>query len=607
MKFIDKILPEVLKDNFTSQKYLKMEEIVLSYSKLRERVNGKEEEKEKAIKNLKEIRAELSTSVFYGVEKFFDTTLAQLYDGFDFCENNVELRSYLDTHNVVLVPNHQSHADYVAINYMFYKKYKTPLYVAGGNNLNIFPIGPIFRKSGCFFIRRTFANDILYKLTLEAYLYYMLIEGNPIEFFFEGGRSRTGKLLQPRFGLYQMLIEAHKEIPENERKPLAFVPVSIVHEYVPEQKALARELDGGKKVKENAAQVFGLIRLFSYQFGNIHIALGNPVVLKVHEENVKLQTQRLAFDCFTEVGKNMRLTPTSLLSMILLDEPSGALKWDEIIHKARAIITFCRKFKIPMTESLAEENYEKALGRSIDILIGNKKVEVIGTPQNGHVFYAIIEDSRKEILYFKNTVLHHFLVPWIVNLAWVKLFNGQIKTVDDLKRFFLMQRKQLVFEFYLPSVKEFQTRALEVISDAVKKPVQSLEECMELDHKELYQILSSVSPFARVNNYLIEAYYVAGLTLIELYHDQKEGFKVDTYTKRSKDVFEAEKRLKRVIKYPESYSVPLSKSALQYYTHIKLVESKTGFYVVNDIEKLKSAVDSFEHDLTNQLILNVLN
>ena len=293
--------------------------------------------------------------------------------------------------------------------------------------------------------------------------------------------------------------------------------------------------------------------------------------------------------------------------MILLDEPTGALKWDEIIQKARAIIVFSRKFNIPMTESLSEENYEKALGRSIDILIGNKKVEVIGTPQSGHVFYAIIEDSRKEILYFKNTVLHHFLVPWIVNMAWVKLFNGQIKSVDDLKRFFLSQRKQLVFEFYLPSVKAFQTKALEIISDAVKKPVNSLDDCMELDHKELYQILSSVSPFARVNNYLIEAYYIAGLSLIELYHDQKEGFKMDTYTKRTKDVFEAEKRLKRVIKYPESFSIPLSKSALQYYTHIKLVESRTGFYVVNDIEKLKSAVESFEHDLTNQLILNVLN
>ena len=127
MKFLDKILPEALKDNFTSSKYLKMEEIVLSYPKLKDRVNGRVEDRDKAIKNLKEIRAELSTTVFYGVEKFFDTTLAQLYDGFNFNENSIELKNYLNDHNVVLVPNHQSHADYVAINYMFFKKYRIAL------------------------------------------------------------------------------------------------------------------------------------------------------------------------------------------------------------------------------------------------------------------------------------------------------------------------------------------------------------------------------------------------------------------------------------------------------------------------------------------------
>ncbi len=611
MKFLEKIFPEAIihavKDNLTPQSIQHMEEIVLSYPKLKSRLEGKPDDKDKALKNLKEIRAELSMPMFYALEKFFDTTLTQLYDGFNFNENSIELKKYLDNHSVVLVPNHQSHADYIAINYMFYKKYHRPLFVAGGNNLNIFPIGPIFRKSGCFFIRRSFANDILYKLTLEAYLFYMLKEGNPIEFFFEGGRSRTGKLLPPRFGLYQMIIEAHQELKPEERKPLAFVPVSIVHEYVPEQKSLAQELDGAKKVKENAAQVFGLIRLFSYQFGNIHISLGNPVELDQADDNIKLQTQRLAFDCFTEVGKNMSLTPTSLLAIILLDEPTGALKWDEILLKGRAIISFCKKFRIPYTDSLEEENFEKSIGRSIDILIGNKKVEVIGTPQSGHVFYAIIESSRKEILYFKNTVLHQFLVPWIVNMAWVKLFNGQIQNVEDLRRFFLAQRKQLVFEFYLPSIKEFQMKALEIISDAVGKPVESLEACMELNHKELYQILTRVSPFARINNYLIEAYYVAGLTLMELYRDQKEGFKLDTYTKKSKEVFESERKLKRVIKYPESYSVPLSKSSLQYYTHIKLVDSKAGFYQVVDADKLKAVVGSFEHDLTNQLILNVLS
>lgn len=590
-------------DNFKE-----MEEIVLNYPKLKERIGNREEDREKALKNLKEIRAELSLPFLKGFEKFLDASLSQLYDGINFNDNGNNLRALSETNNIVLVPNHQSHADYVAMNYIYFKKYQSPLFVAGGNNLNIFPIGPLFRRSGCFFIRRTFANDILYKLTLEAYLHYMLVKGNPIEFFFEGGRSRTGKLLPPRYGLYQMLIEAHHAIAEDVRRPLKFIPVSIVHEYVPEQKSLVRELDGAKKKKESAGQVFGLVRLFSYQFGNVHINVGRQVDMPpVDMENLKTQTQKLAFECFFEVGKNMRVTPTSLLAMILLDEPTGALKWEEILAKARHIVSYCQKFNVPITDSIQPANLEKSLERSIDILIGNKKVEAIGNTNGNHVFYSIKDDSRKEILYFKNTVLHHFLVPWIVNMGWINLFSGHITNVDDLKKFFITHRKQLMHEFYLPTVKEFLISTLEIVSDAVGREVKTLEECMELSHKELYLILQKVSLFSRACNYLLEAYYVCGLTLTALSKEYKEGFKMETFLKKYKEVFESERKLKRIIKYAESYSVPLSKSSLQYFIHTGIVASNSGYYAVNDSEKLAEALAKVESDLSSQLSINLLN
>lgn len=590
-------------DNFKE-----MEDIVLAYPKLRDRIGSKEEDREKVIKNLKEIRAELSLPFLKTFEKFLDASLSQLYDGINFNDNGLNLKDLSLENNIVLVPNHQSHADYVAINYVYFKKYHSPLFVAGGNNLNIFPIGPLFRRSGCFFIRRTFANDILYKLTLEAYLHYMLVKGNPIEFFFEGGRSRTGKLLPPRFGLYQMLIEAHLAIPEAKRMPLKFIPVSIVHEYVPEQKSLARELDGGKKQKESAGQIFGLVKLFSYQFGNVHINIGNPVTMPpIEVDNLKAQTQKLAFECFFEVGKNMRVTPTSLLAMILLDEPTGALKWEEILAKARHMVDFCQKFGVPITESLIPGKLEKSLERSIDILIGNKKVEAIGNVNGNHVFYSIRDDSRKEILYFKNTVLHHFLVPWIVHMGWVNLFSGNISNVDDLKKFFMNQRKQLTHEFYLPTVKEFLSQTLAIVSDAIGREVTTLEECIELSHKELYLILTKVSLFSRACNYLLEAYFVCGLTLRSLLNDHKEGFKMETFLKRYKEVFESERKLKRIIKYAESYSIPLSKSSLQYFVHSGVVASNSGYYAVTDTQKLHDVLVKIEADLSGQLSVNLLN
>jgi glycerol-3-phosphate O-acyltransferase len=292
--------------------------------------------------------------------------------------------------------------------------------------------------------------------------------------------------------------------------------------------------------------------------------------------------------------------------MILLDEPNGAIKWDEIRNKAKQIIQYCQTFKVPITDSILPLNLDKSLERSMDILIGNKKVEVIGNPTGQHVFYSIKEDSRKEILYFKNTILHHFLSPWIVHMALTNIFNGHIKTVEDLKKIFISQRKQLLHEFYLPTVKEFFNQALEIVSDAINREIKTLDECVELTHKELYLVLAKVGIFARSCNYLIEAYFISGVTLLDLTRDYESGFKLDTYLKRNKEMFEAEKKLKRFIKYSESYSVPLSKSSLTYYVYTKMVENRNGIYVLSDKEKLLPIINKMEQDLSSQLIVNLL-
>lgn len=586
-----------------------LENIVLSYPKLKERIETRDKpklEREKALKNLEEIKADFSVTYIRGFERLLDNTIPKLYDGVHFNDGGIDFKKLVKDSCVVLVPNHQSHADYVAINYMFYKTYRFPLYVAGGNNLNIFPIGTLFRKSGCFFIRRSFASDILYKLTLEAYLYYLLKTGRPIEFFFEGGRSRTGKLLPPKYGLYSMLLHAHQQLCLEEKKKLVFVPVSIMHEYVPEQKSLTKELSGGKKKKESTGQLFGLFKLFAYQFGNVHINIGKPVEAYLGlEDDEKRITQDLAFKCFREVGKNMMVTPSSLLATVLLDEPFGALMWGDLVNKSRAIIKYCSLYDIPFTDSLRDEKIETTLERTMDIFIGNRKVEVIGKHHQGAQYYSIREEARSELLYFKNTILHHFLVPAIINIAWINLFNGEINNVADLKRFFLEQRSMLKHEFYLPTVKQFFYRCLTTISDCIGRKVTSLDDLMKLSHKELYSIVAKIGVFARVLNYINECYYICALSFKELHAEYATGVKNDTYTKKTREVFDREKQYDRLIRYPESYSLPLVKSALAFFEHQKIVERKDGLLTVVDQEKLDFIVRRYEKDLSDLMTLNI--
>jgi glycerol-3-phosphate O-acyltransferase len=588
-----------------------LKEIVLSYPKLKVRIDEKRITKEKIFKILTEIAATYSTKVMQYFSKGLDISLERLYDGINFnYPADMDFKSLCEENNVVLVPNHQSHADYLAINYMVFKHFGFPLYVAGGINLNVFLVGELFRRSGCFFIRRTFQSDISYRLVLEAYLYYLMKTGKTIEFFFEGGRTRSGKLLSPRFGLYQMLLESHSTLPLEKRKKLLFVPVSIVHEFVPEQKTLSQELEGGKKQKENLFQVFKVLKLFSHQFGNVHINLGHPIegplLDNCEADEKRVLTQRLAFNCFRRVGKNLLVTPTALLSLVLLEEPSGALKWKDISSKCHFIVNFCKKFKIPFVNSLKNEYFNKTIERAMEILVGNEKVDIIKGRDAANIFYSIKIDARKELLYSKNSILHHFLIPWTIHSAWIKVFKGKIENVDELKDFFLKERDQLKHEFYLPTTKEFLQHTLFVISEIIGRKIRSLEECLDLEYKELYLVASSTGLFARSGSYLFEGYYLAALSIKELNEKPSlDGFKFDHFKKSIKDLYNNEKTLDRFIKYPESCSLPLMKTSLKYFTHQGIIENSGGGYFVINGSKLDNLIKEFEEKLIEGQTFNV--
>ena len=578
----------------------KERKIVLDYPKLRDYLKEHPDHSSRVEKNLRRIRADFSHRVIGKVERFLDISLNILYDGITTTlPGDMDFKEECKDKHIILVPNHQSHADYLALNYMIYKHYKISTYIAGGENLNIFPLGRIFRGCGCFFIRRTFARDHLYRLTLEAYIYFLLESGHPIEFFFEGGRSRTGRLLPPRYGLYQMILEAYEMLES--KKPLCFVPVSIVHEYVSEQKTLTRELGGAKKARENIRQLVKLFKLVTYQFGNMHIKLGRPVS-PPKSESLREVSQKLAFKCFHVVGSNMSLTPSSLLALILLDEPTGALKWNDILQRSKCIIDHCKHFSIPFVSSLDMDKYERSLGRSLDIMIGNGKINIIGKKSQGHVFYSIRNDTRIELLYFKNTILHHFLVPWVVNLSWIGLFNGSVKTVENLKDLFLTQLDRLKHEFYLPSKDEFLNLSLRIFSHAVGRKIESLDECMNFSHKDIFAVASKVGIFSRVCSYITEGHYLSAKALIKC---QDKIISREKFFKKVNKIHSMEISFNKILHYPESCIRPVLENGLKYFISRKIIQREMGSYRIVDKKALTSLLENYEMDLQDRLSFNI--
>lgn len=574
----------------------------LLYPKLSARLNEKPEERERVRKLFQEIHGEFSPTLVKSAMKFLEATFLKLYDGVNLeIPRGMDFRDLKEKYHLILVPNHQSHADYIALTYCIYKNFEVPVRVAAGINLNVFPLGQFFGRGGAFFIRRSFTSDYLYKLTFEAYVYWLLQTNQIVEFFFEGGRTRTGKLLPPKFGLFQMLLEGHSQIKD--AKPLMFIPVSLAHEHIPEEKAHARELGGGKKVPEKGTQLFKLFKLFNKRLGTIHIHFGEGIVVNELKGNLKEETQNLAFTCFRAVGKNMPVTPSSLLALIMLDEPSGALTWKQIEERAKDVIDFCLNQKIPLTPSLSLENYQDSIRCALDMFIGNKKVEILKREKLNQVFYVIRSERRTEVLFHKNMILHHFLVPGIINATWFNVFNGTIKDSLQLTRFLLTQRKELKYEFYLPSVKEMMAEALSIISFSLGREIHSLDECMKLSSQDLFQIASKVRRFSTALSYLYEAYYLSAISLRYL---DKESFTQDRFIQVAKELSSIELEHGRVMKYSESFAVPILKETLNFFQNQKVLERNADkSFKISDAGKLDELVEKFIRDLNDQVSISL--
>src|SRR5688572_18450239 len=179
-------------------------------------------------------------------------------------------------HPVVFLPSHKSNLDHLVLQYMLHENGHPPNHTAGGINMNFFPVGPLVRRSGVFFIRRTFKDDSLYKLVLRHYIDYLIEKRFSLEWYIEGGRSRSGKLLPPRFGMLAYVVDAYRR---GRSEDVHLIPVAIAYEQIHEVREYADEQRGGAKQRESFSWFLRVVRGLQRRLGDIHISLGEPISL----------------------------------------------------------------------------------------------------------------------------------------------------------------------------------------------------------------------------------------------------------------------------------------------------------------------------------------
>ena len=316
-----------------------------------------------------------------------------------------------------------------------------PPHIAAGENLDFWPIGFVFRRSGAFFIRRSIRGDKLYSAVLNAYVRRVVKDGNAIEFFIEGGRSRTGKLLPPRMGMLGMCTEP---VFEGSISDISFIPVSIGYEKLIEAGSYRRELDGEKKKKEDMGALLSSTEILRSKYGRVYVDFAEPISLRVflaargHGPDVGPKDKRavihqLGHRIVYGINNATRVTPTSIAGLVLLATQRNALSETDFFRGADLALNFLEGLGVRCSESLAPPAREDALRACLASMEKDDFVKRV-TARGGPPLYRVSADGRKALDYYKNNILH-FFVPYAVLAAATLIEAAQeIPSVPDCAR-----------------------------------------------------------------------------------------------------------------------------------------------------------------------------
>jgi glycerol-3-phosphate O-acyltransferase len=428
-------------------------------------------------------------------------------------------------HPVVFLPSHKSNLDHGVLQTILHENGLPPNHTAGGINMNFFPLGPLVRRSGIFFIRRSFKDDEVYKLVLRHYIDYLISKRFPLEWYIEGGRSRSGKLLPPRFGLLAYVVDAYRR---GHSEDVYLIPVSICYDQISDVSDYVAEQRGGNKESEGFGWFVRFIRRLGRRYGRINVRFGEPISLAEsldppdpeaspdpNETNVELQ--KLAFEVCVRINRATPITPVSLICLALLSRGDRALTRTDMVEALTNLRGYVERRKLPTSEELDLDTPE-GVARTMDILVESGLLTIYD--EGPDPVYGIAPNQHLGAAYYRNTIIHYFLTGAI---AEVSLLRAAEEEVEDRPAAFweaaLSLRDLLKFEFFFAEKEIFQTEIRQELSHHVLDWENRLEEGADA----ILEVLARISPLHahRVLRPFLEAYRVVGDVLES--HDTKES------------------------------------------------------------------------------------
>ena len=421
---------------------------------------------QRAFKYLNEIVSDYSYSAVKFAERSLTYLWTQLYDGVE-VHNFSTVRELSDKYEMIYTPCHRSHIDYLLLSYVIFRRGLVVPHVAAGDNLNLPFVGQLLRGGGAFFIRRSFKDAPLYSAVFKEYLHSLLVRNTPIEYFIEGGRSRSGRLLPPKTGMLAMTIHSYLR---NHDKPIVFIPTYIGYERLMEGSTYVGEMQGKPKEAESIFGIIKALRKIERIFGKVHLNFGEPIFLDdilqqqnahhtiIHNnqspippviaDTVNLTAQRI----MQNINRAAVVNPVSLLSLVLLATPKHTLDEQSCIAQLDTYRHISASLPYDERIMVTPLSGQEIIAYGLKLKLIKRIKHILGD-------MIAIEDQQAVLLtYFRNNILHLFTLPSLI--AALVDHNGKVGR-DDLHSVIKALYPFLQAELFL----KWQPQAVEPIID----------------------------------------------------------------------------------------------------------------------------------------------
>ena len=366
------------------------------------------------------------------------------------------IRQISKQHPTALLCTHKTHVDFPALNKVMFEHDFPALHTMGGVNMAFTGLGFLARRAGVIFIRRSFQDDLLYKLVLRQYIGYLMEKNFPLSWAFEGTRSRVGKLMPPKYGILKYVLDAAHA---NDAQKLHIIPVALNYDLISDVRDYAREQSGLKKRPESLRWFLGYMRSLNKPMGKIYMNFGEPVVLEeVPSGEDRIALAKLALKVGVEANRVTPITLASLATMLLLGSSPRALTRHELAIEIKEVVLWANARKIRITHHFEIEN-EAELAAMAQVLVNNGMLTRYD--DGPEEVYAIAPRQHAVANYYRNTTIHHFVTKAIAELALLRASTEPQARLPAFWEEVDRLRDLFKFEFFYAPREEFHKEVSE--------------------------------------------------------------------------------------------------------------------------------------------------